>query len=55
MRVISVQNASFCDRINVFLQVGDDGDPVLGPDRPPFLAGACYDGRRLQVSASGAA
>lgn len=39
----------------VFLQDGNHGDPVLGPHLPPFLSGPCYDGRRLQVSASGAA
>lgn len=39
----------------VFLQDGNDGDPVLGPHRPPLLSGACYDGRRLQVSPSDAA
>lgn len=39
----------------VFVQDGNHGDPVLGPHRPPLLSGARYDGRRLQVFASGAA
>lgn len=37
------------------LQDGNHGDPVLGPHRPPFLSGPSYDGRGLQVSASGPA